>query len=58
MDDEKIKILEKIKKGENVFELSEFFGIGDSPHLIKLVYAIICLILNLLTTEFQISFLF
>lgn len=48
MDDEKIKILEKIKKGENVFELSEFFGIGDSPHLIKLVYAIICLILNLL----------
>ena len=58
MDDETKKTLEKIKKGENVFKLNEFFGIGDSPHLIKLGYAIICLILNLLTTEFQISFLF
>ena len=48
MDDETKKTLEKIKKGENVFKLNEFFGIGDSPHLIKLGYAIICLILNLL----------
>jgi hypothetical protein len=42
------EIIEKIKKGENVFSLSDFFGITDLPRLIKLVYAIICLILNLL----------
>ena len=41
-------IIEKIKKGENVFSWSGFFGITDLPRLIKLIYAIICLILNLL----------
>jgi hypothetical protein len=42
------EIIEKIKKGENVFSWSGFFGITDLPRLIKLIYAIICLILNLL----------
>ena len=41
-------IKEKIQKGKNVFSWNNFFGISDPPRLIKLVYAIINLILNLL----------
>lgn len=42
------EIIEKIQKGENVFSWNDFFGIKDLARLIKFVYAIACLILNLL----------